>query len=197
MKRLLIILTILVAGVVSSQDSSITDANPEVAFDFKCGISNRQERIEALENLSYGYVTVTHTVNTYEGYRVEESVSSTGTSRNLSTVTPTIKIENLLEGDLEILKAQIKGWVNYYQKAARNAKFNALAINGEIAIATADLNTLAIPTHSVTVTIFKGANTTPETFYAVDYGNEGNLGLMTIEDFNTYYNTITTYINNN
>ena len=38
MKRLLIILTILISGVVSAQGSPPTDADPEVVFDFSCEI---------------------------------------------------------------------------------------------------------------------------------------------------------------
>ena len=36
MKRLLIILTILISGVVSAQGSPPTDADPEVIFEFEC-----------------------------------------------------------------------------------------------------------------------------------------------------------------
>ena len=36
MKRLLIILTILISGVVSAQGSPPTDTDPEVVFEFEC-----------------------------------------------------------------------------------------------------------------------------------------------------------------
>ena len=118
-------LTILVSGVVSGQ------CNPEIkdcseSFDFSCATSDRQGRIEALENLSYGYVTVTHTVSTYEGYRVAQSITHTGKSGNISTVTPSIKIEDMLEADFEALKSKISGYVLDYQRIARIAKIASL-----------------------------------------------------------------------
>ena len=50
MKRLLIILTILVSGVVSAQGSPPTDADPEVVFEFVCEINPLELTDEEIQN---------------------------------------------------------------------------------------------------------------------------------------------------
>ena len=191
-------LTILISGVVSGQ------CNPEIqdcseSFDFSsCATSDRQGRIEALEELSYGYVTVTHTVSTYEGYRVAQSITYTGRSGNISTVTPSIKIEDMLETDFEALKSKISGYVLDYQRIARIAKIASLDpvpddASNDLVVSQIYVENFAIPTYVVTVWTYSGADSTGLGFDAVDYGN-GSLKDMTVEEFNAYYEAIRFYI---
>ena len=83
-------------------------------------------------------------------------------------------------------------------KESREAEINKLAITGKILIS---MSTNASGSHQTVVNIhynsdgtFVGLNTYPE---AVDFGGQGDLALMSVENFNDYYAAIWIFIDNN
>ena len=81
---------------------------------------------------------------------------------------------------------------------SREAEINKLAIAGEILISMSTnlsgSHQTVVNMHFNSAGIFVGLNTSPE---AVDYGGEGNLALMDVDDFNDYYAAIWIFIDNN